>query len=136
MTAADQATWRHHHPLYILAISTAITAVIISLVVLIRWWLSRAAWQYHPGGAKGFLKDEFARWGVAIGPIILVGLFLKYYIYAYRPDLDNTTTWMIYGLSMVTIRMVVRRLPYVKAVARHIDAARDKARAAKLGQQP
>lgn len=132
--AAQQAAtvaWKRAHPLTLLAISTAISLAIISLIVMIRWLVSQSAWKYHPGKAGGFLKDEFARWGVAIGPILLIGLFLKAYIYMYRPDLDVPNTWMIYGICMIALRMIVRRLSYVKAVARHIDAAKAQARAAK-----
>ncbi len=128
---AAAAAWKRAHPLTLLAISTVISLAIISLIVVIRWLVSKPAWRYHPGKAAGFLKDEFARWGVAIGPILLVGLFLKAYIYMYRQDLDVPNTWMIYGMCMIVIRMVIRRMPYVKAVARHIDAAKAQARAAK-----
>ncbi|WP_443747616.1 hypothetical protein [Asticcacaulis solisilvae] len=128
---AAAAAWKRAHPLTLLAISTVISLLIISLFVAVRWLVSMSAWKYHPGKAMGFLKDEFARWGVAIGPILLIGMFLKAYIYLYRQDLDTPNTWMIYGVCMIAIRIVVRRMPYVKAVARHIDAAKAEARAAK-----
>ena len=137
MTPAEQQAaslaWQHAHPLYIIAISTVASLVIITIVVLVRWLLSRDAWQYHPGGGRGFLKDEFVRWGAILVPYILIGITFKFYIYELHPELNTPQTWLIFAACAITLRQVLRRLPFIKAMGRHIDAAKAQAKEAKLG---
>jgi hypothetical protein len=123
--------WQHDHPLYILAISTAFSLVIISLIVLLRWLFSRSAWPYHPGGASGFLKDEFVRLGAIFLPWLVLGLIFKFYVYELHPELNTPRTWSAFGISALVIRLVLRRMPFIKAMGRHLDAARQKAREAR-----
>lgn len=133
MSSSDAATlqWQHQHPLYILAISTGVSLVIVSIIVLLRWLFSMSAWKYHPGGAGGFLLDEFLRLGVIFGPWLILGLIFKFYVYELHPELNNPSTWGMFGAVAIVIRLFARRLPIVKAVGRHIDAARLKAREAR-----
>ncbi len=138
-TAAEQQAaslaWQHAHPLYIIAISTVASLVIITLVVLLRWFVSKGAWQYHPGGAGGFLKDEFVRWGAMLVPYLALGITFKYYIYELHPELNVPQTWMIFAVCAIAFRLLLRRVPVIKAMARHIDAAKAQERAVKYGEK-
>jgi len=130
--SAASLAWQHAHPLYIIAISTVISLVIISVVVVVRWLLSKGAWPYHPRGAGGFLADEFVRWGAILVPYLLLGIIFKYYVYQMHPELSTPQTWLIFGVCAIAFRQILRRLPFVKAMARHIDAAKAQYRQAKL----
>jgi hypothetical protein len=137
MNAADlsaaRANFTHDHPLMILAISTGISLAIVSVIVLIRWGMSSGAWKYHPGGARGFLWDEFLRLGVIYLPFLMLGLIFKSYVYELHPELNTSNTWAIFGAVFLVSRMITRRLPIVKAVGRHLDAARAQQRQATAG---
>jgi hypothetical protein len=124
---------RADHPLTILLISTGFSLAIVSVIVIIRWLMSSGAWKYHPGGATGFLRDEFLRLGVIYLPFLIVGLVFKFYVYDLHPELNTSNTWAIFAAVLFVSRMVTRRLPVVKAVGRHLDAAREQQRAAKRG---
>ncbi|MBW8733205.1 MAG: hypothetical protein JF571_02655 [Asticcacaulis sp.] len=133
---AAAVAFQHQHPLFIIGISTGISIVIVSIIVLVRWLMSMSAWPYHPRGAAGFLIDEAVRLGVIFVPWVFLGVFFKYYIYELHPELNTGTTWGAFAICAIAIRMLLRRLPAVKAMARHIDAARAQAKAAKLGVAP
>lgn len=132
-SSADVLQWQHDHVLIILAISTAISLLIVGAIVLLRWLFSMSAWKYHPAGALGFLVDEFLRLGVIYLPWLIIGLLFKFYIYELHPELNTPNTWGTFVVAAILIRMVARRLPFVKAVGRHLDAARQKAREARQG---
>ncbi len=131
--AAEQLAWQHDHPLLVILFSTIITLVIITIVVLIRWLVSKSAWPYHPRGAMGFLGDEFVRWGAILVPYLALGITFKYYVYGLHPELNTPTTWGIFAVCAIAFRFLLRRLPFIKAMARHIDAAKAQARAARQG---
>ena len=133
MNAAQIAALRADHPLMMLAINTGISLAVVSILVLIRWGMSSGAWKYHPGGAAGFLADEFLRLGVIYLPFLILGLMFKSYVYELHPELNNANTWAIFGGVFIVSRMITRRLPMVKAVGRHLDAARAQQRQAKAG---
>jgi hypothetical protein len=124
------AIWMHHHPI---ANSIIFTVVIVTIIVMIRWLMNQSAWIYHPGGANGFLKDEFVRLGAIFVPWLFLASFAKYYIYDLHPELNTPQTWAIFGVCAIGTRLLLRRLPAVKAMGRHIDDAKAKARAAKSG---
>ncbi len=128
---AAAVAFQHQHPLFIIAVSTGISILVVSVVVVIRWLTSMSAWPFHPRGAFGFLIDEAVRLGVIFVPWVFLGVFFKYYIYEIHPELNNGTTWGAFAICAIAIRMLLRRLPAVRAMARHIDAARAQARAAK-----
>jgi len=128
---AASLAWQHAHPLYILAISTIISLLIVSVIVLLRWLFSRGAWPYHPQGSGGFLKDEFLRIFAVFGPFLVVGLIFKFYVYELHPELNTPSTWGIFGVSAIVLRAVARRLPIVRAVGKHLDVARQREREAR-----
>ncbi|MES1157164.1 MAG: hypothetical protein ABUL73_05225 [Alphaproteobacteria bacterium] len=130
---AASLAWQHAHPLYLLAISTVFSLIIVGAIVLLRWAFSKSAWQYHPQGAGGFLKDEFLRIFAIFGPFLVVGLIFKFYVYELHPELNTPSTWGAFGLTALALRVVLRRLPIIKAVGKHLDAARLKAREARQG---
>lgn len=134
MTAqqASQA-WQHAHPITMIAISTGISLVIIFLIVMIRWLTSASAWKYHPGGASGFLGDEFARWGAILVPYLALSIGFKIYVYDLHPEYNRPEVWVAFIAVAIAFRFLLRRLPPIKAMARHIDAARAQAKAAKKG---
>ncbi len=115
------AIWMQTHPI---ANSIIFALVIVTIIVLIRWLMSMKAWPYHPRGAVGFLVDEAARLGAIFIPWLFLGSFFKYYIYDLHPELNTAQTWGMFAVAAIVIRMVLRRLPFIKAMARHIDAAR------------
>jgi len=124
------AIWMQHHPI---ANSIIFALVIVTILVLVRWLMSMKAWPYHPGGAKGFLIDEAARLGAIFIPWLFLGSFFKYYIYDLHPELNTPQTWGIFAICAIAIRVILRRLPFIKAMARHIDAAREQERAVRTG---
>lgn len=121
--------WQHAHPLELVAISTIASLVIIAIIVLIRWLASSGAWQYHPGGASGFLKDECVRWAAILVPYLALTIAFKIYVYDLHPELNRPNIWIGFAVAAIVFRLVLRRLPFVKTMARHIDAARAQAKA-------
>lgn len=135
MSPAQQAAWQHAHPLTMVLYSTIGTIVVISLIITIRWLMSAAAWRYHPGGAGGFLKDEAVRWGAILVPYLALSIGFKFFIYDLHPELSNKPeVWVPFIIAAIAFRFALRQLPFIKAMGRHIDAARDQARAAKKGR--
>jgi len=137
MTPAQQQAaslaWQHDHPLFMVGISTAISLVIISIIVMIRWLSSSSAWKYHPGGAGGFLADECVRWGAILVPYLALTIGFKVFIYDLHPEYNKPEVWMGFAVAAIAFRLLLRRVPFIKAMGRHIDAAKAQARAAKLG---
>ena len=139
MTPAQQQAasiaWQHSHPMMMILISTIGTLVVISLIVLIRWLVSASAGRYHPGRAGGFLKDEIVRWGAILIPYLALSIGFKFFIYDLHPELANKPeVWIPFIIAAIAFRFMLRRLPFVKAMGRHIDAARAEARAVKQGR--
>ena len=128
---AASLAWQHAHPLTMVAISTAVSLVIISLIVLIRWLTSKSAWKYHPGGAGGFLKDEVFRWGAILVPYLALSIGFKIFVYDLHPEYNKPEVWAVFIACAIGFRFLLRNLPPIKAMARHIDAARAQARAAR-----
>jgi magnesium-transporting ATPase (P-type) len=114
---------------------TAISLIVVSLIVLIRWGMSFEAWEYHPTGAQGFLKDEAVRLSVVFLPFVVIGIAVRYYFYILHPELSHSP--YMYGglLLIIVLRIILRRMPFVKAVAQHIDAARAKAKEVKMARK-
>ncbi len=132
--AASQA-WQHAHPAMMIMFSTIGTLVVVTLIVLLRWLVSKSAWVYHPGGATGFLKDEFVRWGAILIPYLALAIAFRIYVLELHPELNTPQTWGLFALCAIAFRLLLRRLPFVKAMGRHIDEAKAKAREAKYGAQ-
>jgi len=130
---AASLAWQHAHPLLMVLFSTIGTLVVITFIVLIRWLVSRAAWRYHPGGAGGFLKDEFVRWGAILIPYLALSIGFKVFVYDLHPEYNKPEVWMGFAVAAIAFRLILRRLPFVKAMARHIDAARAQAKATRAG---
>ena len=131
---AASLAWQQAHPALMILFSTLGTLVVVTLIVMIRWLMSKSAWQYHPGGAVGFLGDEFVRWGAILIPYLALGITFKFYIYELHPELNTPQTWMIFAVCAIAFRVLLRRLPFIKNMARHIDAAKAKARDVKYGE--
>jgi hypothetical protein len=135
MTPAQQQAasmaWQHNHPLMMVAISTLISVFIIALIVLIRWLMSASAWKYHPNGAGGFLADECVRWTAILIPYLALSIGFKIFVYDLHPEYNKPEVWMGFAVAAIAFRLLLRRLPFVKAMARHIDAAKAQAKAAK-----
>lgn len=124
---ATVAAWQHTHPLTMVAISTAISLIVITLIVLIRWGLSHKAWSYHPGGASGFLKDEFVRWGAILIPYLALSVGFKLFIYDVHPEWNRPEVWLGFVAVALIARRLIARLPFVRAMGRHIDLAKAQA---------
>jgi len=133
---AASLAWQHAHPVTMVAISTVASLVVITLIVLIRWLVSKNAWPYHPGGARGFLKDEFVRWGAILVPYLALSIAFKIYVYDLHPELNVPNTWIVFAVCAIAFRLILRRMPFVKAMARHIDAAKAQAREARAAGRP
>ena len=128
---AASLAWQHSHPLMMVLFSTIGTLVVISLIVLVRWLISSRAWRYHPGGAAGFLKDECVRWAAIIVPFLVVSISFKIFVYDLHPEYNRPEVWIAFGVIAISFRLLLRRMPFIKAMGRHIDAARAAARQAK-----
>ena len=132
---AASLAWQHSHPLMMVMFSTIGTIVVISLIVLVRWLMSASAWRYHPGGAGGFFKDEAARWGAILVPYLALSIGFKLFIYDVHPELSNKPEiWIPFIIAAIAFRFALRRLPFIKAMGRHSDAARAEAKAARKGR--
>ncbi|HEX7798842.1 MAG TPA: hypothetical protein VF402_00740 [Asticcacaulis sp.] len=133
MTPAQQhaasLAWQHAHPLMIVAISTIASLVIIALIVLIRWLVSARAWKYHPGGAGGFLGDECVRWAAILIPYLALSIGFKIFVYDLHPEYNRPQVWIGFVVAAIAFRIGLRRLPFIRAMARHIDAAKAQAKA-------
>ncbi len=127
---AASLAWQHSHPLMMVLFSSIGTLVVITLIVLVRWLIANKAWRFHPGGAGGFLKDEFVRWGAVIIPFLAVSIAFKIFVYDLHPEYNRPEVWIGFAVVAIGFRLLVRRLPFVKAMGRHIDAARAAARTA------
>ncbi len=130
---AASLAWQHSHPLLMILFSTIGSLVVISIIVIVRWLMSKDAWPYHPRGAAGFLADEVVRWGAILIPYLALGIGFKFYVYDLHPELNTPQTWGIFAVCAIAFRFLLRNLPFVKNMARHIDAAKAKARAVKQG---
>lgn len=131
---AASLAWQHAHPLLMVLISTVITLIVVTLIVMIRWLVSQSAWGYHPGGASGFLKDEFVRWGAILVPYLALSIGFKFFVYDLHPEFNKPEVWMGFAVVAITFRLVLRRLPFVKAMGRHIDAAKAQAKAVRAAR--
>lgn len=127
--------WQHAHPVTMVAISTVSALVIVSLIILIRWLTSSSAWKYHPGGAGGFLKDEIVRWSAILAPWLVLSIAFRFYIYDLHPELNIPAVWIGFIALAIAFRVVLRNVPPIKAMGRHIDAARSQAKAAKMSRR-
>ncbi|MGN6423323.1 MAG: hypothetical protein ACTHLA_08445 [Asticcacaulis sp.] len=135
MTPAQQQAaslaWQHAHPLTMVAISTIASLLIIALIVLIRWLVSASAWKYHPGGAGGFLADECVRWTAILIPYLALSIGFKIFVYDLHPEYNKPEVWAGFVVAAIAFRLFLRRLPFVKTMGRHIDAAKSQAKAAR-----
>lgn len=131
--AAASIAWQHSHPLLMVLFSTIGTLVVISLIVLIRWLVSRRAWRYHPAGAGGFLKDEAVRWGAILMPWLVLATAFKIFVYDLHPEYNRPDVWGVFIAVAIAFRLMLRRLPVIKAMGRHIDFARAQEKAARQG---
>ncbi len=122
-----------HNPWLHILLPTAISLVVVSLVAVVRWLMSRDAWKYHPKGGGGFLADEFARYAFIFLPFLLIAIGIRYYFYVLHPEQQNSPQMYASFMLMLVARIVIRRTPIAKSVARHIDAARARAKADKTG---
>ncbi len=132
---AASLAWQHAHPLTMVAFSTISALVVVSLIVFLRWLGSSAAWRYHPGGASGFLKDEAARWAAILAPWLVLSIAFRFYIYDLHPELNTPAVWIGFIAIAIAFRVTLRSLPPIKAMGRHIDAARAQAKAAKASRR-
>jgi hypothetical protein len=120
-----------HHMVLFSSLLYGFVTVVIALIILGRWYFSRSAWPFHPGGSSGFLKDEFLRLGAIFIPYVIVMLGYRYYVYDVNPALIKSPIAIVVLLSVVVFRRMSRYIPFVRKAGARIDAARAEARAAK-----
>ncbi len=131
MNEDRQIEMYHAHPLFWAAVPLVVAIVVISLFVVIIWLTRKSAWPYHPGGAKGMLRDEAVRYGSIWLPFALVLVVVRYYVYAFHPEYTLSPYLYVLYLSVFVFRRFARLLPHVKEIGARVDAARAAARAAK-----
>ena len=129
----QQAAMFHAHPAMWAAFPLALVVVIISIVILVRWQMSKKAWPYHPGGAGGFLKDEVVRYGSIWLPFAIVMVGVRYYIYRFHPEFIQSPYLYAMYASIFVFRRLAGFLPHVREIGARIDKARADARAAAAG---
>ncbi len=130
---AAQVAREHAQPLWSATFPLLIAIAVISIFVLVRWSMSKDAWPYHPGGARGFLMDEIKRYASIWLPFAVVMVCVRYYIYKYHPEIAASPYFYVGYLSIIIFRRLARLLPHVQEIGRRIDKARADARAAKQG---
>lgn len=130
---AQQAALFHAHPAMWSIFPLLFVVVVISVVILVRWLMSKSAWPYHPGGSSGFLRDEVIRYASIWLPFAIVMVAVRYYIYRFHPELTSSPYIYALYLSVFVFRRLARFLPHVKEIGARIDGARAKARAAADG---
>ncbi len=133
---AGQAEMYRSHPITMIVVSVIGASIVVTLLSILRWLMSRSAWPYHPRGAGGFLVDEIVRWFAVLLPYLALAIIFRFYVYDLHPELNNPNTWAIFIACAVLFRIVLRRLPIIKAMARHIDAAKAQAREARMSGRP
>ena len=126
-----QMQFMHTHPIMMALIPLAFAVVIISAIILGRWFFSRQAWAYHPGGSKGFLHDEFLRLGAIFIPFALLMVAGRWYIYSYDIALMDSPWIYAVFLSVFVFRRLARFIPFVRDAGNRIDAARKMAKEAR-----
>ena len=130
---AQQEVFAHAHPMIMAAIPLAFALVIISIIVLVRWLMSKSAWPFHPRGAGGFLRDEIIRYASIWLPFSIAMVGVRYWIYRYHPEyMESPYLYALY-LSIFVFRRLAGFLPHVREIGARIDGARRAAREAKAG---
>jgi len=132
---AAQQAWMHAHPLFMAFIPLVFVIVIIGIAILVVWLLRQKAWKYHPGGAGGMLRDEIIRYGSVWLPFAIVMVGVRYYIYKYHPEYQQSPYLYVLYLSVFVFRRLARFLPHVREIGARIDKARADARAAEEAQR-
>ncbi len=123
--------FQHAHPIEMAVLPFAIACLIISLLIIGRWFFSRNAWAFHPGGSNGFLKDEFLRLGAIYFPFALLMVGARYYVYRFHPEYIASPYFYAAFLSIVVFRRLSVFIPFVKNAGKRLDFARKAARDAK-----
>jgi hypothetical protein len=124
------SVWMQSHMVLASTLIYALVALIIAALILGRWYFSRNAWPFHPGGSAGFLKDEFLRLGAIFIPYVIVMLIYRFYVYDMHPELIRSPyTWLIL-LSVILFRRASVFIPFVRSAGKRLDAARKMAREA------
>ena len=129
--AYEQEMWLHAHPMIMSAVPLVFALVIISIIVIVRWLMSKSAWPYHPGGASGFLRDEVIRYASIWLPFSIAMVGVRYWIYRFHPEYTESPYLYALYLSIFVFRRLAGFLPHVREIGRRIDKARADARAAK-----
>ncbi len=120
-------TLRMQQPLLMAVIPFVTATLVIAAIIFGRWFANKKAWPYHPGGAQGFLHDEFLRLGAIFIPYAVVMVGVRFYIYDYHPEIMRSPYFYVALLSVFGFRRLANYLPFVRAAARRIDGARAEA---------
>ena len=129
----QKAALFHAHPAMWSILPLLFVVVVVSIIILVRWQMSKSAWPYHPGGASGFLRDEIIRYASIWLPFAILMVAVRYYIYRFHPELTSSPYLYALYLSVFVFRRLARFLPHIREIGARIDGARAKARAAADG---
>ncbi|MGA9658749.1 MAG: hypothetical protein WBQ60_06590 [Asticcacaulis sp.] len=124
----SQAALFHAHPAVWSVFPLLVVVVVISVVILVRWQMSRKAWAFHPGGSSGFLHDEVIRYASIWLPFALLMVCVRYYIYRFHPELTASPYLYALYMSVFVFRRLARLLPHVKEIGARLDGARAQAK--------
>ncbi|MDC7681755.1 hypothetical protein PQU92_00575 [Asticcacaulis sp. BYS171W] len=114
----------HLAPYMMVVMPLIVGSTIIAAIILVRWLMSKSAWNFHPGGANGFLYDEFLRLGAIFIPYMLIGVALRWYIYVMHPELSHSPALIGALVVIFIMRRFSRYIPFVRDAGNRIDAAR------------
>lgn len=98
--------------------------VFLIVAVGLRFWLAKAAWGYHPGGAKGYLQDLMIETAVSYAPMLVIIFGVKIYIDANPQYAQSPMVFASIAVAVVSM-LAAKRVPVVKAAFERMMKARN-----------
>ncbi|BEV12307.1 hypothetical protein ATDW_28030 [Asticcacaulis sp. DW145] len=98
--------------------------VFLAVALGLRFWLAKAAWGFHPGGARGYLQDLVLETVISYAPMLLIIFGVKIYIDVNPQYAQSPMVFASIAIAIVSM-MLARRIPPVKAASERMMKARN-----------
>ncbi|WP_343684584.1 hypothetical protein [Asticcacaulis sp.] len=98
--------------------------VFLAVALGLRFWLVKAAWGFHPGGARGYLQDLVLETVISYAPMLLIIFGVKIYIDVNPQYAQSPMVFASIAIAIVSM-MLARRIPPVKAASERMMKARN-----------